>query len=148
LVSPGFYDITLAACAAAGRPTLVAAPHRDLLPERLPPDVHWFRRLPFRAVMARAGAVVHHGGIGTAWRAICTATPQVILADSGDRPDNAERLAGCGLAMWLPRPEWSVAAATELLAAALSGPRVRPVRPPAADPVAAVVEALEQVPAG
>jgi rhamnosyltransferase subunit B len=105
MLHPGFYPAALAA-AGAGRPTLVVTPHRDLLPARLPTGVTWVRRIWFPAVVAHFGAIVHHGGIGTAMRALAAGTPQVILAHGLDRPDNAARLAQLGLAETALAPSW------------------------------------------
>ncbi|GAA4929265.1 glycosyltransferase [Actinoplanes utahensis] len=124
MLHPGFYPAALAALAAAGRPGLVVTPHRDLLPARLPPGVRWQAEAPFAAVLPTCGAVVHHGGIGTAVQALRSGTPQVILADGADRPDNARRLAAYGLAHSLEAtgPEgWETDAVAASLTAALAG---------------------------
>ncbi len=107
LLHPRFYPVALDAAAATGRPALVVAPDRDLLPARLPSEVDWQPRLPFPAVLPHVAAILHHGGIGTAVRAMRTGTPQVIMAHGADRPDNAARLAHHGLARWAPEPDWT-----------------------------------------
>ncbi|WP_214102982.1 glycosyltransferase [Acrocarpospora catenulata] len=109
MLNAGFYQAAVAAL--AGRPALLVVPHADLVPHPLPPGVTWFPRLPFRQVMPRVAAIVHHGGIGTLTRALAAGAPQVILADGADRPDNAARLARLGLAAWLPPARWGEAAA-------------------------------------
>ncbi|MBO3748352.1 glycosyltransferase family 1 protein [Streptosporangiaceae bacterium NEAU-GS5] len=122
LLHARFYAVALEAVAGSGRTALVVAPERELLPASLPPDVHHFPRLPFPAVLPRVAALLHHGGIGTAARALRSATPQVIMAYGADRPDNAERLAAHGLARWTPEHEWSAPAIAAQLDEALADP--------------------------
>ncbi|MEO3859811.1 glycosyltransferase [Acrocarpospora sp. B8E8] len=100
-----FYEAAVEGC--AGRPVMLVARHADLVPDPLPDGMTWFRRLPFRDVVPRVAALVHHGGIGTLTRALAAGVPQVMLADTVDRPDNAARLSRLGLATWLPSSSWN-----------------------------------------
>ncbi|MGI5239044.1 glycosyltransferase [Dactylosporangium sp. CA-139066] len=109
MLNPAFYSSAIDAVAAAGRPAIVVTPHRDLLARRLPGCVTWLPEAPFALMLPHVAAIVHHGGIGTAVRALRCGTPQVILADGADRPDNARRLAARGLASWLDPARWSPA---------------------------------------
>ncbi|WP_424533872.1 glycosyltransferase [Sphaerisporangium viridialbum] len=126
-----FYTAAVEGGGLAGRPVLLVVRHRDLVPDPLPPGVSWYPRLPFRAVMPRVAAIVHHGGIGTLSRALRAGTPQVILAHGVDRPDNAERLERHGLASWLPAPRWTPREVSALLAKEAGRGRVVP--PPGED---------------
>jgi len=123
MLHPRFYPVALDAIAATGRSAVVVAPDRALLPRRLPPRTLWCPRLPFPAVMPRAGALLHHGGIGTAVRALRSGTPQVVLAHGADRPDNAERLAARGLARWADADRWSAEVVADHLTGALADRR-------------------------
>ncbi len=117
-----YYPVLIDALARTGMPALLAVRHRDLLPRRLPPNIRWYERLPFANVMPRVAVAVHHGGIGTCVRAMAAGTPQVLLADGIDRPDNAARLSRHGLARSVPREEWTgETIAAEIRAAALDG---------------------------
>jgi UDP:flavonoid glycosyltransferase YjiC (YdhE family) len=109
MLHDAFYPAALAGLAAAGRPGIVVTPHRDLLPRRLPRGVEHRPALPFAEAMPTVAAVVHHGGIGTVARALAAGTPQLLLADGGDRPDNARRLERLGLARWLAPQRWDAA---------------------------------------
>ena len=111
-----FYATAAEGCAQAGRVGVLVCPHPELVPEKLPPGVHWFRRLPFREVMPRVSAVIHHGGISTVARALAARTPQVILPVNLDRPDNAARLHKYRLAEWLPVGQWAADRVAEMLA--------------------------------
>lgn len=125
-----FYPVALAALARTGRTGLVVTPDRAALPDPMPAGLHWYPRLPFATVLPEVAAVLHHGGIGTAVRALRSGTPQVIMAYGADRPDNAERLAAHGLARWTAEHEWSAPAVamTPLSGTALSQ-RVRQLPP-------------------
>jgi rhamnosyltransferase subunit B len=120
-----WYPAAVAAVAQTGRPGIVVCKHRDLLPEQLPSGLHWFPELPFATLMPDVAAVLHHGGILTSARAIRSAVPQVVLAHSVDRPDNARRLHHLGLAEWLPAARWTTADVTALLRHALTEPGYR-----------------------
>lgn len=149
MIHERFYPAAVAACAAARVPALVVARHRDLVPERLPDGVSWFAHLPFHQVMARARAVLHHGGIGTAVRAVAAGVPQVLLAHGFDRSDNGMRLARLGLGSWLPERRWTPGEIVPLLREALvaDGYRARAATyaqaaQPGLRPAAEAVEAL------
>lgn len=141
-----FYPVTLAACARLARPVLLAAVREHLTGQPLPPNVHWFPRLPFATVIPRVAAVLHHGGLSTAARAAAAGVPQVVLGYSFDRADNAARLAGAGAAAFLPHREWTPERVRRLLDNALFGPRPVP-RPAgqAADPGALAADELERL---
>ncbi len=104
MLNEAFYPSALKA--VGGLPAVVVTPYPELLPDPLPEGVRWFDRLPFDQVVPKVRAVVHHGGIGTLTRALMAGTPQLVLADGADRPDNAARLAKLGLAKWLPPGKW------------------------------------------
>jgi UDP:flavonoid glycosyltransferase YjiC (YdhE family) len=106
MLHPDYYPKLIAAAAHTGLRTLLVVRHRDLLPAQLPSNVQWFPRLSFRSVMPRVAAVVHHGGIGTCVRALAAGTPQVLLPDGIDRPDNAARLAHHDLARVVAAEAW------------------------------------------
>ncbi|GIH28011.1 UDP-glucoronosyl and UDP-glucosyl transferase [Acrocarpospora phusangensis] len=141
MLNPRFYRAALDGC--AGRPALLVVPHEDLVPRPLPPGTTWFPRLPFRRVMPRVSAVVHHGGIGTLTRALAAGTPQVVLADGADRPDNAARLARLGLAAWLPPARWGETAAA--LADVLADGDLTGRVPAGLDPSAGIAGAAELI---
>lgn len=112
-----FYPAAIAGLAASGRRGIVVTPHRDMLPDRLPDGVEHRTSLPFDRVMPSVAGVVHHGGVGTLARALAAGTPQLLLADGGDRPDNGSRLARLGLARSLGPADW----AAETIGAAIKG---------------------------
>ncbi|WP_405009084.1 glycosyltransferase [Kitasatospora sp. NBC_01539] len=109
MLDPDYYPALVAAAAETGLPTLLVVRHRDLLPASLPGNLRWSPGLSFAAAVPRAAAVVHHGGIGTTARVLASGTPQVLMADGIDRPDNAARLARWGLARTVPAARWRTA---------------------------------------
>ncbi|MFB7945294.1 glycosyltransferase [Kitasatospora phosalacinea] len=135
MLAADYYPALLAAAGRTGLPTLLVVRHRDLLPDALPENVRWSPGLDFARAVPHAAAVVHHGGIGTLARALAAGTPQVLMADGVDRPDNAARLSRLGLARTVPADRWrtpELAAAIDaaaadrdlpLRAAAVTGPQ-------------------------
>lgn len=120
-----FFRAAATACRRVGRPAILVSPFPELLPDRLPSDLHWFPRLPYRQLMPRVAAVIHHGGIGTLARALASGVPQLVLAHSFDQPDTAARLRRLGAAEWLPSTHWDPEQAGGLLARLLTGPSYR-----------------------
>lgn len=48
------------------------------------------------ALLSSAKCIVHHGGIGTTYRALEASIPQIIIPNGYDQPDNAYRIAKLG----------------------------------------------------
>ena len=141
-----FYPVALAACRGLDHPVLLVAAERDLPDEPLPPNVHWFPRLPFATVVPQAAAVLHHGGLSVTARAAVAGVPQVVLGYGFDRADNGARLARAGAGAFLPAHEWTPDRIRRLLDDALSA--ARPVPHPSgavADPVAFAADELERL---
>jgi rhamnosyltransferase subunit B len=120
-----FYAAALHACRRVGRPVILVSPHPDALPDPLPAGVSWFPRLPYRDLVPRVAAVIHHGGIGTLGRCLVAGVPQLVLAHSFDQPDTGARLQRCGVARFLPSTRWAPEAAAELLTELLTDARYR-----------------------
>lgn len=120
-----FYRAAATACRRVARPAILVSPFPELLPDRLPPDLYWFPELPYRQLMPRVAAVIHHGGIGTLARALASGVPQLVLAHSFDQPDTATRLWRLGVAEWLPSTRWDPEQAGGLLRRLLTEPSYR-----------------------
>ncbi|MFC6021359.1 condensation domain-containing protein [Plantactinospora solaniradicis] len=143
-----WYRLAAEACARAGRPGILVCRHRDLVPDVLPEGVQWQPSLPFRTLIPKVAAVVHHGGVLTSARAIASGVPQVVLAHGVDRPDNAVRLRRLGLGEWLPAARWTTETIAALLRRVLDDPgyaaRNR-ARSPLVDSGAAVEAACDRL---
>ena len=71
---------------------------RDMVPDNLPPNVHHSFYEPFDKLFPLAGAIQHHGGIGTSIQAMSAGKPQLITPFAHDQFDNAVRLTELGVA--------------------------------------------------
>lgn len=100
-----YFHVACEAAAQLGRPTLMVASDRAALPDELPNNVRHVSFAPFTWLFARAVAVVHHGGIGTAGRALQAGLPQLIIPRGFDQFDNAQRVERIGAGHWMKRRE-------------------------------------------
>lgn len=99
-----FFATSVKACRLAGRRGLLLAQDASQLPSELPPNVAHFGYVPFKALLPRLSALVHHGGIGTASQALRAGVPQLVRPMGFDQFDNALRLRSLGVAeRLLPR---------------------------------------------
>jgi UDP:flavonoid glycosyltransferase YjiC (YdhE family) len=106
LISPRFYNTAVSACIQARRPAVVVLPFPDMLSIDLPDFIFPVRSASIPAILERASAIIHHGGIGTASEALLAAVPQIILPHMADRPDNAARFRALGIAKVYPELRW------------------------------------------
>lgn len=97
-----FFAAGIEACRRLGLPAVVLTPHREQLPQVLPPGVHHWAFAPLSEILPRCAALVHHGGIGTTAAALAGGVPQVVMPLSHDQPDNAARVVrnGWGARLW------------------------------------------------
>lgn len=96
-----FFRDAVAACAAMGVRGLLLTKYADVLPPSLPPGVRHCAFAPFRQLLPRCAAVVHHGGVGTTAAALEAGCPQVVLPLAWDQPDNAARVTRLGVGVSL-----------------------------------------------
>lgn len=96
-----FFRVSAEACCASGRRGLFLTQFPEQLPVPLPAGVRHFDYVPFSAVLPRAAALVHHGGIGTMAQAIAAGIPQLVVPASHDQPDNAVRVRRLALGDYL-----------------------------------------------
>ena len=149
MLHEGFYAAAIAGLTWAGRRGIVVTRHPDLLPRPLPSGVEHRMSLPFDVVMPSVAGVVHHGGIGTVARALASGTPQLLLADGADRPDNGNRLKRLGWARSLGPGRWDPVTVGAEIARLRSPAPVGPALPAdTLESLADRVTALEAGPAG
>jgi rhamnosyltransferase subunit B len=84
------------------RRLLILTTFTDSLRLPLPAGVHLEAYAPLAALLPRCAAIIHHGGLGTAARALMAAIPQVVVPAAFDNPDNAWWLARLGAATIIP----------------------------------------------
>jgi UDP:flavonoid glycosyltransferase YjiC (YdhE family) len=97
-----FLEIAARVCERLGRGAILLSPEANQLPAPLPQRVVAAKYLPFSLLLPRAGAIVHHGGVGTTSQALAAGLPQVVLPMAFDQFDNAERVQRLGCGKWLP----------------------------------------------
>jgi rhamnosyltransferase subunit B len=92
-----FFAAAVQACEQAGeRGLLLGAVDPDLR-QRLPSSIHAESYVPFGSLLRRTGALVHHGGIGSAAQALRAGIPQLVAPHAYDQFDNAMRLERLGV---------------------------------------------------
>jgi rhamnosyltransferase subunit B len=124
LHAEGLFRAALDACRELGARGIFLTRHARQLPAPLPPTVRHCEFAPFRELFPHCGAVVHHGGVGTAAKALATGTPQLILPLAWDQMDNAARVKRLGAGDWLKSKRVRGAQIAEALARLLT-PEVR-----------------------
>ena len=102
-----FFAVAADACRRLGRRGILLTRYPEQLPSRLPGGVRHADYVPFSAVLPRAAALVHHGGIGTAAQALAAGRPQLVMPMTFDQPDNAVRLVRLEVARMLPPARFS-----------------------------------------
>ncbi len=98
-----FFKAALEAVQALALPALVVTPFPAQLPLPLPASVRHLAFAPFGALLQRCRAIIHHGGIGTAARALQAGIPQLLMPFSHDQFDNAHLFKRVGVADSLGR---------------------------------------------
>ncbi len=93
-----YFNTALKTLQRLGRRGLFVTPHVAQVPERLPASVMWQAHVPFSALLPRAAALVHHGGIGTTADAFRAGIPQLIVPFAYDQFDNGLRAKRLGVA--------------------------------------------------
>ncbi|MFC4910161.1 nucleotide disphospho-sugar-binding domain-containing protein [Actinomadura gamaensis] len=111
--------------ALAGRDVELVIAISDDLAARLDPPggntlaVSW---QPLALVLPHCDLLVHQGGAGTTLTALAGGLAQVILPHMGDQFDNADRVAGSGAAIRVPRAEVSAETVMAAMDAVLDDP--------------------------
>ena len=119
-----FFSAACDACRRLGRRGVLLSRYSEHLPAPLPPGVWHAGYAPFSAVLPRAAALVHHGGIGTSAQALAVGRPQLVMPMTFDQPDNAARLTRLGVARTLAPERFTGAAVARELAALLGAAAV------------------------
>jgi rhamnosyltransferase subunit B len=118
-----FFDAALDAAAQLGRPVVALTRFAEQLPP-LGAGARHVRYAPLRALLGRAAALVHHGGIGTSAAALAAGVPQLVMPFAHDQPDNAARLERLGVAESLSPRLFRAGAVARALGRLLTSPDV------------------------
>ncbi|AQR69234.1 hypothetical protein BZG29_13435 [Janthinobacterium sp. LM6] len=120
-----YFSIALEVLRRLGRRGLFLTPHAAQVPQHLPAGVLWQAHVPFAALLPRAAAVVHHGGIGTSADAFRAGIPQLIVPFAYDQFDNGWRANRLGVGEVLLARRLSAGRMQRQLARLLAAPEVR-----------------------
>jgi rhamnosyltransferase subunit B len=93
-----FFAASAEACRLSGRRGLLITQDATQLPLSLPPGVLHVPYAPFKTLLPKLAAFVHHGGIGSTSEALRAGVPQLIRPMAFDQFDNASRAAKLGVA--------------------------------------------------
>jgi UDP:flavonoid glycosyltransferase YjiC (YdhE family) len=87
-----FFQAAADACQKLGKRGLLLTRFAEQIPKSLPQEVRHFDFAPFKELLPRCEALVHHGGIGSLSQAMAAGIPQVIMPMGFDQIDNAHRV--------------------------------------------------------
>jgi len=110
-----FFAAAADSCRLLNRSGILLTPYTEQLPRQLPPKVKHLAYVPLGKLLPSAAAIVHHGGIGTAARALKAGVPQLIMPWGWDQFDNAYRLEKLGVAKSIARRKFKAARIAPLL---------------------------------
>ena len=122
-VARDFYRESIAAAKLLGRrAVLLIGDERNQLEESLPPEIIAVNYAPFEALLPRACAMVHHGGVGTTSNGLSAGIPTLIVPFAFDQADNAAHAARLGCSRTLPRAKYFAARVSRELDILLTKP--------------------------
>ncbi len=98
-----FFTAAADACHRLGARGLLLTRFPEQVPADLPAGVRHVDFIPFRRLVPRSAALVHHGGIGTLSQGLAGGVPQVVMPMAFDQFDNAARLERLGVGRAIPR---------------------------------------------
>lgn len=123
--SHAFFEASVRACQISGRRGLLLTQDAAQLPADLPPGIAHFGYVPFKALLPRLSAFVHHGGIGTTSQALLAGVPQLVRPMGFDQFDNARRVVTLGVARQLLPRHYKPEAVAEALYELSTEPAIR-----------------------
>lgn len=120
-----FFRTSLSACLHLDKRAVFLTSHAAQIPAKLPRTVKWFEYIPFRPLLQRAAALVHHGGIGSSAEAMRAGIPQLVMPMAHDQFDNAARVEDLGVGLRIERGRYDVHTVIGKLSALLRSQAVR-----------------------
>lgn len=145
---PRFYHAAVEAAQRLGMRAVLLTGRNSAVPGDLPPGIFSAPYEPLGALLPRAAAVVHAGGIGTCAEALGAGVPSVVVPFAFDQPDNAWRLRKLGVAGVVPRNSISAKNLAAALGRVAGNPEMREIALRIArgiDPAAGVRRAVDAI---
>ncbi|HYV83586.1 MAG TPA: glycosyltransferase [Pyrinomonadaceae bacterium] len=105
-VARDFYEESIRAAKRLGRRAVLLIGDERNLPRALPEGIIALDYVPYEALLPRACAVVHHGGVGTTSHALRAGVPTLIVPFAFDQSDNAEHARKVGTSRTLYRDKY------------------------------------------
>ncbi|WP_335645528.1 glycosyltransferase [Methylobacterium durans] len=115
-----FFTTAVALCRRLGRRGVLLAPQGGQAPADLPPEILHRPYAPLSALLPRAAALVHHGGIGTVAQALAAGVPQMIVPVAFDHFDEGSRVRRLGLGTVMSQRAFTPSRAARRLARLLA----------------------------
>lgn len=144
-----FHKASLEACASLGlRGILVSDAPQDV-PRPLPSNMLQIEQVSFAALLPKAKAFVHHGGMGVIGQALRAGVPQLVVPWGFNQFDNAARVKRLGVAEELDSSgyggRWVADSIEHLVADTILAQRCREIAAQfeGVDPVGVTCDALE-----
>ena len=123
-VARDFYSESIAAAKLLNRrAVLLIGDERNLPTEPLPAEVLAVNYAPYEALLPRACAMVHHGGVGTTSQGLRAGVPTLIVPFAFDQPDNAAHAERLGTSRTLARGNYQATRIVKELSRLLEDPR-------------------------
>lgn len=114
-VARDFFRESVDAAKRLGRRAVLLIGDERNLPRLVPEGVMVLDYVPYQSLLPRAGAVVHHGGVGTTSQGLLAGVPTLIVPFAFDQSDNAEHARRLGTSRTLYRKNYlGTRVATEL----------------------------------
>lgn len=120
-----FFRVSAEVCQASGWRGLLLTQFAEQLPAQLAEGVRHFSYIPFSAVLPRAAAFVHHGGIGTTAQALAAGVPQLVMPLAHDQPDQATRVKRLGVGDYLQPRQYTAGTVRQRLERLMQSDQVR-----------------------
>ena len=123
-VARDFYHESIAAAKLLGRrAVLLIGDDRNRSTEALPAAVIAVNYAPYEALLPRACAMVHHGGVGTTSEGLRAGVPTLIVPFAFDQSDNAAHAERLGTSRTLYRKQYFAGRVAKELNILLSRPQ-------------------------
>ncbi|MFN7794958.1 MAG: glycosyltransferase [Planctomycetota bacterium] len=120
------FQAAAGACTRLGKRGILLTRFAEQIPTNLPENVKHFDYAPFKELLPRCEALVHHGGIGSLSQAMAAGIGQVIMPMGFDQIDNAYHIKRLGVGDYLAPSRFDGNRLASTLKDLLGNPRTAP----------------------